>query len=214
MISTLQTLLLFLRRWHMWVVIENHRRWDGGFFLCSEPCRVQKSLTALLFVGFTTKKHSWTMIQLTMQARWASECYFKDHANYFVVDMCKNKEKEKWMKQFSGQKPKSSENVWIVSSSCTIYWFNDYKLNHSKRAHFLHHMDDLAIGRRTNLTSWKFFPQSTQKLFAFLNVGRTWNNWKQFGTKWTGDMLNFSNVFNKLFCSLALFSTSLTNMYG
>lgn len=87
-------------------------------------------------------------------------------------------------------------------------------LNHSKRAHFLHHTDDLAISCRTNLTSWKFFPQSTQKLFAFLNVGRTWNNWKQFGTKWTGDMLNFSDVFNKLFCSLALFPTSLTNMYG
>ena len=91
MISTLQTLLLFLRRWHMWVAIENHRRWDGGFFLCCEPCHVQKSLTALLFVGFATKKHSWTMIHLTMQARWASECYFKDHANYFVVDMCKKR---------------------------------------------------------------------------------------------------------------------------
>ena len=37
------------------------------------------------------------MIHLTMQARWASECYFKDHANYFVVDMCKkNKNKNEW----------------------------------------------------------------------------------------------------------------------
>ena len=95
MISTLQTLLLFLRSWHMWVAIENHRRWDGGFFLCSEPWSVQKSLAALLFVGFATKKHSYTMIHLTRQARWASECYFKDHANYFVVDMCKEKKKKK-----------------------------------------------------------------------------------------------------------------------
>ena len=99
------------------------------------------------------------MIHLTMQARWASECYFKDHTNYVVVDMCKKKKKKNEWNNSVDKKPKSSENVWIVSSSCTIYWFNDYKLNHSKRAHFLHHTDDLAIGCRTNLTSWKFFPQ-------------------------------------------------------
>ena len=34
------------------------------------------------------------MIHLTMQARWASECYFKDHPTYFVVDMCKKKKKK------------------------------------------------------------------------------------------------------------------------
>ena len=128
--------------------------------------------------------------------------------------ICVKTRKRKMNETIQWTKTKVIWKCWIVSSSCTIYWFNDYKLNHSKRVHFLHHTDDLAIGCRTNLTSWKFFPQSTQKLFAFLNVGRTWNNWKQFGTKWTGDMLNFSDVFNKLFCSLALFPTSLTNMYG
>lgn len=196
----------------MWVAIENHRRWDGGFFLYSE-ITVYKNLLQLCFLLDLPQRHTHKLWSISL-------CRLGEHlraiSNIMPTTLlltCAKKE-NKWMKQFSGQKPKSTENVWIVSSSCTIYWFNDYKLNHSKRAHFLHHTDDLGIGCRTNLTSWKFFPQSTQKLFAFLNVGRTWNNWKQFGTKWTGDMLNFSDVFNKLFCSLALFPTSLTNMYG